>query len=113
MSTSSRRTWLITGADKGLGYSTAKAALERGDQVVVTVLNGDGTHGLSSSYPETLRVHEAEQEVRGLACLRRCTHDGTIVFAQDFQPRADVIGVANGRHDPERSAAKRGGKLSH
>jgi len=30
--------------------------LERGDQVVVTVLNGDGTHGLSSSYPETLRV---------------------------------------------------------
>ena len=39
MSTRSRRTWLITGADKGLGCSTAKAALERGDQVVVTVLS--------------------------------------------------------------------------
>ena len=49
------RTWLITGADKGLGYSTAKAALEQGDQVVVTVLAPNGSHGLSAQYPDRFR----------------------------------------------------------
>jgi NAD(P)-dependent dehydrogenase (short-subunit alcohol dehydrogenase family) len=33
----SPRTWLITGADKGLGLSAAKAALDAGDNVIVTV----------------------------------------------------------------------------
>ncbi|MDF3839906.1 oxidoreductase [Cupriavidus basilensis] len=51
----SPRTWLITGADKGLGYQAAKAALEHGDQVVVTVLAADGRHKLSLQYPERLR----------------------------------------------------------
>jgi len=50
------RTWLITGADKGLGYSTAKAALEQGDQVIVTVLAADGSHGLAAEYPDRLRA---------------------------------------------------------
>lgn len=49
------RTWLITGADKGLGYSTAKAALEQGDNVIVTVLAADGSHGLAAQYPDRLR----------------------------------------------------------
>jgi NAD(P)-dependent dehydrogenase (short-subunit alcohol dehydrogenase family) len=49
------RTWLITGADKGLGYSTAKAALEQGDNVIVTVLAADGEHGLTAQYPDRLR----------------------------------------------------------
>ena len=49
------RTWLITGADKGLGYSTAKAALEQGDRVVVTVLAPDGNHGLLAEHPKQLR----------------------------------------------------------
>lgn len=55
MSKSTPRTWLITGADKGLGYSTAKAALEQGDNVVVTVLAADGRHGLENEYPDQLR----------------------------------------------------------
>jgi len=55
MTDQTRRTWLITGADKGLGYSTAKAALEQGDQVVVTVLAADGSHGLAEAYPDRLR----------------------------------------------------------
>ncbi|MEJ8851207.1 SDR family NAD(P)-dependent oxidoreductase [Variovorax rhizosphaerae] len=50
-----RRTWLITGADKGLGFSTAKAALEQGDNVIVTVLAPDGGHGLAAQYPDRLR----------------------------------------------------------
>lgn len=49
-----RKTWLITGADKGLGFQTAKAALERGDNVVVTVLAADGEHELSGTYPDRL-----------------------------------------------------------
>lgn len=52
----SARTWLITGADKGLGYETAKTALERGDNVVVTVLANDGHHRLLAKYPDRLRA---------------------------------------------------------
>lgn len=50
------RTWLITGADKGLGFATARAALEQGDQVVVTVLAPDGSHSLSQDYPDRFRA---------------------------------------------------------
>lgn len=55
MSADLPKTWLITGADKGLGYCTAKAALERGDRVVVTVLSPDGRHPLGDEYPDRLR----------------------------------------------------------
>jgi NAD(P)-dependent dehydrogenase (short-subunit alcohol dehydrogenase family) len=50
------KTWLITGADKGLGYNAAKAALERGDNVVVTVLAADGNHPLSAEYSDRFRA---------------------------------------------------------
>ena len=50
------RTWLITGADKGLGFQTAKAALDSGDNVVVTVMADDGVHKLLDSYPDRLRA---------------------------------------------------------
>jgi NAD(P)-dependent dehydrogenase (short-subunit alcohol dehydrogenase family) len=55
MANESPRTWLITGADKGLGLATAKAALEQGDQVIVTVLAKDGSHSLSGQFPDRLR----------------------------------------------------------
>ena len=54
MAEEAKRVWLITGADKGLGHQTAKAALERGDRVVVTVLAADGSHELSQAYPDRL-----------------------------------------------------------
>ncbi|MEZ5649946.1 MAG: SDR family NAD(P)-dependent oxidoreductase [Burkholderiaceae bacterium] len=47
---------MITGADKGLGFQTAKAALENGDNVVVTVLASDGRHDLAQAYPDRLRA---------------------------------------------------------
>lgn len=50
------KTWLITGADKGLGDSAARSALERGDNVVVTVLAEDGCHSLSDQYPNRFRA---------------------------------------------------------
>lgn len=56
MNTETARTWLITGADKGLGYQVAKTALERGDNVVVTVLAADGEHALSQQYPDSFRA---------------------------------------------------------
>lgn len=59
------RTWLITGADKGLGYFTAKAALEQGDRVIVTVLAADGSHSLSTEYPETLRAFHLDARDHG------------------------------------------------
>lgn len=40
------KTWLITGADKGLGFATAEAALDRGDKFIVTVLAEDGSNPL-------------------------------------------------------------------
>jgi NAD(P)-dependent dehydrogenase (short-subunit alcohol dehydrogenase family) len=51
----STKTWLITGADKGLGFSAAKAALERRHNVVVTVLAPDGYHPLVEQYPDRFR----------------------------------------------------------
>ena len=56
MTNKTPRTWLITGADKGLGLSTAKAALEQGDNVIVTVLAADGSHCLAAQYPDRLRA---------------------------------------------------------
>jgi hypothetical protein len=38
---------------------------------------------------------------------------GLMASSPLFQPRADIVGMANSRHDPERSAAERSGKLSH
>lgn len=34
-----QKTWMITGASRGLGYSFAKAALEAGDEVIATARN--------------------------------------------------------------------------
>lgn len=50
------RTWLITGADKGLGLETARAALAHGDRVIVTVLAADGSHPLASDHPDRFRA---------------------------------------------------------
>lgn len=56
MMKTARRKWLITGADKGLGASAARAALERGDCVVVTVLDANGRHPLAADFPENFRA---------------------------------------------------------
>jgi hypothetical protein len=55
-----------------------------------------GALWLRNSNPPTRSPfgNEAEQIVSGLACLRRRTHDGAFVFAQELDPRANVIGMA-------------------
>lgn len=52
MSDIQKKTWLITGADEGLGAATAEAALLQGDNVAVTVLAKDGAHPLAAVYPD-------------------------------------------------------------
>lgn len=62
---STNRTWLITGADKGLGLATAKAALEQGDQVAVTVLDKEGHHCLANDYPDQLKAFHLDAKDQG------------------------------------------------
>lgn len=47
------RTWLITGAGRGLGESFARAALERGDHVVGTARDLAALEPLVQDYPDT------------------------------------------------------------
>lgn len=46
------KTWLITGCSSGIGRGIAKAALEAGDQVVVTARNIDKVKELADACPE-------------------------------------------------------------
>jgi NAD(P)-dependent dehydrogenase (short-subunit alcohol dehydrogenase family) len=54
--TSTGPVWLITGADKGLGASTARTALENGNRVIATVLDKAGHHPLANEYPDHFRA---------------------------------------------------------
>ena len=44
--------------------------------------------------------------VRGLARLARGPDYCAVIFAQHFEPGADVVGVPHGRHDAEGGAAE-------
>lgn len=98
MPESTPKTWLITGADKGLGLSTAEAALERGDRVVVTVLAKDGSHPLTERYPEHFRafhldamdqdriptvIKKAEDAFSGIDILVNNAGYGLLAVAED------------------------------
>jgi NAD(P)-dependent dehydrogenase (short-subunit alcohol dehydrogenase family) len=78
------RTWLITGADKGLGFFTAKAALEQGDRVIVTVLAPDGSHSLSAQYPDQLRAFHLDARDHG-------RFDEVVAQAAEAFGRIDVL----------------------
>lgn len=47
------RTWLVTGASRGLGRIWTTAALERGDRVAVTARDLDTVADLLAAYPDT------------------------------------------------------------
>ena len=46
----------ITGASRGIGYSTAQLFLEMGHRVVILTRNTQAVEGLSALYPETLYI---------------------------------------------------------
>ena len=53
-----------------------------------------------------LHARERQNVIGSLAGLGRGPGDGAVVFAQHFEPRADVVSVANGRDDAQRGAAE-------
>lgn len=46
------KTWLITGCSSGIGRGIAKAALEKGDQVIVTARNIEKVLDIIQQYPD-------------------------------------------------------------
>jgi NAD(P)-dependent dehydrogenase (short-subunit alcohol dehydrogenase family) len=67
----SPRTWLITGASRGLGQALAEYVLAQGDQAVVTASTTKATTELASRYPDTalavpLDLTDAEQRANGV-----------------------------------------------
>jgi len=84
LTVTAQKTWLITGADKGLGCAAAETALERGDNVVVTVLAQDGSHPLQARFPDTFRsIHLNAKDLDRVAPV--------VVAAVDAFGRIDVL----------------------
>ncbi|GAA2147303.1 oxidoreductase [Kitasatospora kazusensis] len=65
------RTWLITGASRGLGKALAEYVLAQGDQAVVTASTVEATSELAARYPNTalalpLDVSDPQQRAEGV-----------------------------------------------
>jgi NAD(P)-dependent dehydrogenase (short-subunit alcohol dehydrogenase family) len=56
MSTTSTKTWLITGCSAGFGRILADAALARGDKVVITARKIETLADFTARYPQTTRA---------------------------------------------------------
>jgi NADP-dependent 3-hydroxy acid dehydrogenase YdfG len=62
------RVWFITGTSSGIGYATAKAALENGDLVAATARHTDALEALVSDFPG--RAFAIKLDVRDEAAAR-------------------------------------------
>ena len=51
-----KHNWLITGSSRGFGWELAKAALDRGDNVVATARRPEQLASLVKSYGESVRT---------------------------------------------------------
>ncbi|WAC56226.1 SDR family NAD(P)-dependent oxidoreductase [Gordonia sp. SL306] len=80
MSEASRatRTWLITGAGRGLGRAFAQAALDRGDRVVGTVRRHGAMAELLADHPDSAR--EIQLDVRDAAAVTATVDQAAQVF---------------------------------
>ena len=64
------------------------------------------SRGLRVAGVDSLR-QEGEQEISRFRCRARGTDHGAVVLAQNVEPGADVVGVADGRHDAQRGTDER------
>lgn len=71
--TDSPRTWLITGASRGLGRAFAEVAVEAGDAVVATARKAENLDDLVASYPD--RVLALPLDVTDKAGVERAVHE--------------------------------------
>lgn len=74
------KTWLITGASKGLGRSFALAALKRGDKVALTSRNKTSLEPTISEYPDT--AVGLDLEVTDKASIYKCWDDAVAAFGK-------------------------------
>lgn len=74
----SARTWLITGAGRGLGQAFARAALEQGDRVVGTVRRPGALADLEASHPTAVR--EILLDVRDASAVTAAVDDAAKAF---------------------------------
>ena len=78
------RTWMITGAGRGLGLSFARAALARGDRVVATARNVAALDPLATAFPGQVRAVRLDAtEPESIA--------DAVTAAQEFCGRIDVL----------------------
>lgn len=64
----SKRNWFITGCDKGMGLAIAKAALENGDTVAVTLLEKGKKSELAATYGD--RVNSYHLDITDSAAIK-------------------------------------------
>lgn len=82
--TSRRRTWLVTGASRGLGRSFTEVALEAGDAVVATARHPEQLEDLADQHGERLLARQLD--VRDHAAVRQVVRQ-----ARGFTGRLDVL----------------------
>lgn len=76
--------WLITGASRGFGRVWAKAALERGDSVVLTARSIEAVQGLVDAYPDTAIAVTMD-------VTDRARVNEAVAAATAFLPSLDVV----------------------
>lgn len=78
------RTWLITGASRGLGRAIAEVALDAGDSVVVTARRADRLDDLVQKHPD--RALALQLDVTDHAAVQ-----AVVAQAAKFRGRLDVL----------------------
>jgi NADP-dependent 3-hydroxy acid dehydrogenase YdfG len=80
-----RRTWFITGTSSGMGYATARAALEHGDVVAATARDTSAVEELAAGFPGQvlpikLDVRDEDAAKSAVAATVGAFHGIDIVF---------------------------------
>jgi len=80
-----RRTWFITGTSSGMGYATARAALEHGDVVAATARDTSAVEELAAGFPGQvlpikLDVRDEDAAKAAVAATVGAFHGIDIVF---------------------------------